>query len=268
MRTISLDRELPTFFWASELEQSCVIVKLGWIVACVAVLYGCATTGPTGQVVSFDRDALGHRPGPRGFQTVILDAGHGGRDSGAVSRTTRESEKTLALDTVKRIQKRLSGQVRVALMRGDDRFIELDERVNRASQRDGAILVSVHYNAGPPHLRGPETYWWRVDSFGLATRFQRAMERVSPHDGPNRGNVRRRLRLTRNPSVPSVLLELGYLSHPAEANLVRQAAYREKMAAAIADAILAQKREGDPAGTRLPRPINAPPSRPTDPPGS
>ena len=111
-------------------------------------------------------------------------------------------------------------------------------------------------------------YYWRVDSHGLATRIQREMEKVCPAESGNRGKVRRRLRLTRNPDIPCVLVEIGYLSHASEARLCADPKYRDKMAAAIAKAILDQKANGDAGTGPLPKPIYAPPSRPTDPPGS
>lgn len=218
-------------------------------------------------MVSWGNDYWGHRPGPRGFATVILDAGHGGHDPGAVSRATGVREKDLTLDTARRVERLLGGRVRVRQLRSGDSFIDLDERVRRASGGDGTILVSIHYNAGPGGWNGPENYWWRVDSHGLATRLQHELDRASPFDGPNRGKVRRRLRLTRNPDIPSVLVECGYLSHPAEARRCAEPAYRERLAAAIAKAILDQQAYGDPPGP-LPPPIEKPPSRPTDPPGS
>ncbi|GAA5481234.1 N-acetylmuramoyl-L-alanine amidase [Haloferula sargassicola] len=239
-----------------------LLLFCGLVLAAVS----CAPS-PSGPTTSWKRDYWGHRAGPKGFATVILDAGHGGKDSGAVSGSTGAMEKNLALDTVKRVQAKLRGRANVILMRSDDTFVDLDERVNRASRRDGTILVSIHYNSGPSRMRGPELYWWRVDSWGLATRLQRNLEAAVPGESGNRGQVRRRLRLTRNPNVPSVLVECGYLSNPAEARMCNNAGYRDKLASAIADAILDQQREGDPAGS-LPRPINAPPSRPTDPPGS
>lgn len=231
------------------------------------LLASCAGPVP-GSAGSWKHDKWGHRPGPQGFQTVIIDAGHGGKDPGAVSRTTGAKEKDLALDTAKRLQRQLSGKVRVVMMRKGDSFIELDDRASRASGRDGTILVSIHYNSSSSGIRGPETYYWRVDSHGLATRVQRAMESVSPSESGNRGMVRRRLRLTRNPDVPCILAEIGYLSHPAEARLCADPAYRERMASALARAILDQQAKGDAGTGPLPKPIYAPPSRPTDPPGS
>ncbi|WP_193213881.1 N-acetylmuramoyl-L-alanine amidase family protein [Luteolibacter marinus] len=231
----------------------------------VFLLLSCGAPTP-GQVASWKADEWGHRPGPKGFTTVIIDAGHGGKDAGASAHG--QTEKLLALDTAKRLKRQLGGKVRTVLLRGDDTFIDLDDRVDRVSGKDGTILVSLHYNSSGSGIRGPETYYWRVDSHGLATRIQRNMESVSPAESGNRGMVRRRLRLTRNPDIPSVLVEVGYLSNAAEAKLCADPNYRERMAATIARAILDQQSKGDAGTGSLPKPIYAPPSRPTDPPGS
>ncbi len=213
---------------------------------------------------SSGRDIYGHRPGPKGFKTVIIDAGHGGKDNGATSPSTGQMEKDLALDTAKRIRSELGGAFNVILMRSDDTFIDLDERVIRANQSGGAVLISMHYNSGPSHCRGPETYYWRVDSHGLAVRCQQAMNQACPAESGNRGLVRRRIRLTRNPQIPCVLLEGGYLSNAAESRQISDPAYRQKLASVIASAIRTQSAIGDAGTGPLPRPINAPPSRPTD----
>ena len=223
-----------------------------------ALLASCA--GPS----SAGRDYWGHRPGPKGFRTVILDAGHGGKDPGAVSRHTGQKEKDLTLDMARRVRSELGGSFRTILMRHQDEFIDLDERVSRSKRHGDAILVSIHFNSGTSHLRGPETYYWRVDSHGLAVRLQRAMNSASPAEHGNRGLVRRRLRLTRNPEIPCVLIECGYLSHPVESRCIADPHYRQKLAAAIAQAIRTQTASGDAGTGPLPRPLFEPPSRPTD----
>jgi len=93
---------------------------------------------------------------------------------------------------------------------------------------------------------------------------QRGMAAVSPAESGSRGMVRRRLRLTRNPEIPCVLIEVGYLSNPGEARLCSDAGYRQRMARAVAEAIRAQAAQGDAGTGALPPPIFAPPSRPTD----
>jgi N-acetylmuramoyl-L-alanine amidase len=227
-----------------------------YLFLCSILLASCAAPG--------GRDEWGHRPGPKGFKTVILDAGHGGKDPGAISRHTGQEEKDLTLDMARRIRSELGGSFRTILMRHDDEFIDLDDRVARANRHGDAVLVSIHFNSGPSHVRGPETYYWRVDSHGLAVRLQRGMTAASPAEQGNRSLVRRRLRLTRNPEIPCVLIECGYLSHPVESRLIADPAYRQKLAAAIAQAIRTQAAIGDAGTGPLPRPLYEPPSRPTD----
>lgn len=232
--------------------------------ALAVFLASCSVSDPKSTPSSSGRDAWGHRPGPRGFKTVILDAGHGGKDSGAVSPITRQKEKDLTLDMVRRVRSELGGAFRVILMRDDDSFVDLDDRVIRANRFGDAVLVSLHFNSGPSHVSGPETYYWRVDSHGLAVRCQQAMNSVCPAKNANRGMVRRRLRLTRNPEIPCLLLECGYLSNPSESRHIVESGYRQKLARAIAGAIRTQAAEGDAGTGPLPKPIYAPPSRPTD----
>ena len=112
---------------------------------------------------------------PGGFTTVVIDAGHGGKDSGE-SPNQLLKEKIVALDTAKRLQHLLDDSgLRTVMTRNDDYFVELDERVRIADRYyPNAILVSIHYNASPSsYPRGVETFFWRNDSYGLATRVQR-----------------------------------------------------------------------------------------------
>ena len=233
------------------------------LLAAPFLLLSCASSsrGPSG---GLPRDEWGHRAGPEGFQTVIIDAGHGGKDPGAVSRHTGQREKDLTLDLAKKLQSELRGSFRTVLLRGDDTFVDLDDRVDFANRYGNAVLVSLHFNSGPSYIRGPETYYWRVDSHGLAVRCQRAMAAASPAESANRGLVRRRLRLTRNPDIPCVLLEGGYLSHSSESRLIADSSYRRTLARAIAGAIRDQAKHGDAGTGPLPAPLWEPPSRPTD----
>lgn len=232
-------------------------------------LSGGGGTVEAGGRQSLKRDVWGHRPGPMGFRTVIIDAGHGGRDSGAVARRSGTLEKDLALDTAQRLKRKLKGSFKVVMLRSGDHFIDLDRRVAKANRYDSAVLISLHFNASRSRrVRGPETYYWRVDSYSLARRIQTGLSRVSPRESGNAGLVRRRLRLTRNPKIPSVLVELGYLTHPSELRLCMDSAYRDRLAAALAEALHAQRRYGDQGMGRLPRPINKPLSKASDRPGS
>ena len=222
-----------------------------------------AASHSSAKKVSTSHDAWGHRPGARGFSTVILDAGHGGKDPGATSPFTAQREKDLTLDMVERVRRELKGSVRVILSRGSDKFVELDDRVTIADRTNDAVLVSIHFNAGPSHVAGPEVYFWRVDSYTLGKRIFAALARTTENHA-SRGVVRRRLRLTRNPSIACVLVECGYISNSGEARLIAKPEYRARLAKAIARAILAQRAEGDGKLGPLPKPLNEPKSKATD----
>jgi N-acetylmuramoyl-L-alanine amidase len=192
----------------------------------------------------------------------VIDAGHGGKDSGAHVRGLME--KHLALDISKRLRAALTPGFKVVQLRSDDRFIELDERVRLASRYGDAALVSIHLNYGRRSTSGPETFYWRTDSYSLARRVQLQLSAVIPNESGNAGLVRRRLRLTRNPTIPCILVECGYLTNAREASLLASAGYRERLAEAIARAIRDQAARGDSGMGVFPRPIYAPPSRAGD----
>jgi N-acetylmuramoyl-L-alanine amidase len=206
-----------------------------------------------------------------GFTTVVLDAGHGGKDNGGTSRRGSnpfQLEKNLTLDTAKRVRDRLrrSG-FQVVMMRDGDYFIELDDRVARANKEGSkAILVSIHYNAtGNASANGAETYFWRADSHGLATRIESHLANAT---GENYGGViRRRLRLTRNPDIRCVLCECAYLTNTQENARVADPSTRQRIAEGIADGILEQARLGDDGIPSVPE-IWAPLSRAEDARGS
>ncbi len=203
----------------------------------------------------------GDRPGPRDFKTIVIDAGHGGKDPGARARGL--TEKTLALDIANRVRSELSPRFKAVMIRGNDHFVDLDDRVRIANRYPDAVLVSIHLNHGSRSRSGPETYYWRSDSYSLASRLQQQMSRVTSARS-SAGLVRRRLRLTRNPVIPSVLIECGYLTSSRDAAQLNSSAHRQRLAQAIAKAIRDQSALGDSGMGRLPPPIYAPPSRAGD----
>ena len=197
------------------------------------------------------------------FSTVVVDAGHGGKDSGEHPRG-RQAEKDLALDTALRLASLLrEAGLKTVLTRSDDTFVELDERVAIVDRYGSdAILVSIHYNAsGSSASRGLETYFWRPDSQGLATRVQRNV--LSETGQSNHGVIRRVLRLTHNPREPAILVEAGYLTNGTDYALATSADYRHKVAEGIADGIVEQREKGDADIQRLPPVVSYRPVRHT-----
>lgn len=89
--------------------------------------------------------------GPAGRPLVVIDAGHGGHDPGAVSPATGKREKDLTLAVAQAIKAELirSGRVRVALTREDDRFLILDERSEIAHNIKADLFISIHADSAP-----------------------------------------------------------------------------------------------------------------------
>jgi N-acetylmuramoyl-L-alanine amidase len=98
---------------------------------------------------------------PLAVRRVVLDAGHGGKDAGALSSTSL-SEKDITLDIEHRLQALLRQQgFEVVITRSDDRMIPLRERARLANSSEGDIFVSIHVNSLRSHTNshGIETYY-------------------------------------------------------------------------------------------------------------
>ena len=93
------------------------------------------------------------------LDTIILDAGHGGQDHGAVGNGT--SDKEVAFSVIQRLGPMLERELglNVVYTRTDDSFVELRERGRIANRAGGKLFISVHGNAGPSSAYGTETFF-------------------------------------------------------------------------------------------------------------
>jgi N-acetylmuramoyl-L-alanine amidase len=201
------------------------IITLGF----VASLAACSTTRTTGI-----------KNTSKTFSTVVVDAGHGGKDSGAYRRYG-PPEKLVTLDVAQRLNSKLrESQLKTVMTRSSDVFIPLDERVTIENSQKNAIFVSVHFNDSRRRgIRGFETYYHSGASFDLASRIQQKLMTI-PHSA-NRGVHTANFRVLRNATCPAVLVECGYLSNRSEGGQARDWEYRELLADRIAEAIVEQR---------------------------
>ena len=183
----------------------------------------------------------GARLQPAGFfDTVVIDAGHGGHDSGARS-VFGALEKQLTLDTARRTAALLrQAGLRVVETRTADYFVPLDTRIATANRLSHVAFVSIHYNwARRAKAVGIETYYGGPRSSRLAANIQR--ETLRAYHTKNRGVKFNRYYVLRNSLRPAVLCELGFVSNAAENRTLQNAATRQSLAEAIARGILAEK---------------------------
>src|SRR6266699_1328537 len=162
----------------------------------------------------------------KSFNTVVVDAGHGGKDSGA-HRRYGPPEKMVTLDVAQRLDRNLrESQLKTVMTRSSDVFIPLDDRVTIENSQRKAIFVSIHFNDSRRRgIHGFETYYHSPVSSELANRIQAKLMTI-PHS-MNRGVHTANFRVLRLASYPAVLVECGFLSNRSEGNQTRDAEYRE-----------------------------------------
>src|SRR5881394_1042864 len=174
------------------------------------------------------------------FSTVVVDAGHGGKDSGAYRRYG-PPEKMVALDVAQRLNRKLrESQLKTVMTRDSDVFIELNDRVAIENAQKNAIFVSIHFNDSRRRgVRGFETYYHSRPSFDLANGIQEKLMTIP--NSKNGGVHTANFRVLRLATCPAVLVECGYLSNRSEGNKTRDWEYRELLADRIAEAIVEQR---------------------------
>jgi N-acetylmuramoyl-L-alanine amidase len=176
----------------------------------------------------------------RTFTTVVVDAGHGGKDNGAFRRYGG-AEKNATLDVATRLASKLrESQFRVVMTRSGDIFIPLDDRAAISNQQSNAIFVSVHFNdSGRRGIRGFETYYHSSVARPLAYRIQQHL--LTLPGAVNRGVKTANFRVLRKAQYPAVLVECGFLSNRKEGAAARSAGRRDNLADKIAEAIVDER---------------------------
>jgi N-acetylmuramoyl-L-alanine amidase len=194
-------------------------------------------------------------------KTVVLDAGHGGHDSGA--RGPLGVEKEAALDVVLRTKRLLEAAgYTVRCTRTSDVFVPLEDRAAYACRFANAVFVSVHFNKsntgggtgletyclaprGVPsmdeeNLRYSDFVQYKghardAENVALATTVHAAL--VRNLNLPDRGIKRARFVVIKNISIPGILVEGGFMSGTPDHQLIATASYRQKMAESIVEGI-------------------------------
>ncbi len=198
-------------------------------VALIASFAACSTVGTRGV-----------KNTSKTFSTVVVDAGHGGKDSGAYRRYG-PPEKMVALDVAQRLERKLrESQIKTVMTRDSDVFIPLNDRVAMENKQKNAVFVSIHFNdSGKRRAHGFETYYHSGASVDMANRIQQKLMTIP--NSANGGVHTADFRVLRNATIPAVLVECGYLSNRNEGGQARDWEYRELLADRIAEAIVEQR---------------------------
>jgi N-acetylmuramoyl-L-alanine amidase len=217
------------------------------------------------------------------FDTVVIDAGHGGEDRGARGAGGL-LEKELVLDVARRFGAALRARgLRVVATREDDRFVSLEERTSVANDARGDLFVSIHANAARSSApRGAETFFAALEASDaaageVAARENEAFAAPGPDGRPgsdpflallgdliatehlaessdfarlaqgrlaggddvaSRGVKQAPFVVLLGVQMPSALVEIGFVTNPEDERRLASAERRERIAAALAEAVL------------------------------
>lgn len=212
-----------------------------------------------------------HRyPDPPPVRRIVLDAGHGGKDPGALNSAAGLREKDLALDLARRVGGKLrESGFEVLATRNEDVFLSLGERPAAANRAGADLFLSIHFNSARPEVRGVESFVLtlegdastgrlkveeadrreypgnRNDPWNALVGYYLQRELVAATGLPDRGLKRARFAVLETLDCPGVLLELGFLSNPSTAALLRDSAYRDRLADAVAAGVERYRRTMD-----------------------
>lgn len=171
-------------------------------------------------------------------ELVVLDAGHGAHDSGAVGNGLMEKERALTLTKMVDEELRANG-VNTYLVRSTDVFVTLSGRAAVANQKGAKVFVSFHLNSGGG--TGYESFvYLTVDA--KTQRLQdllhaEAMKVLAPLGFKDRGKKKADLAVVRETNMPAVLTENGFIDNATDMSHIRQDAVLRKLAKAYAKAI-------------------------------
>lgn len=172
--------------------------------------------------------------------TMLLDPGHGGRDTGAYTGDVSEKDLNLAVALKLRDLLRAEG-VNVLLTRDDDTTLTPYDRVDLANDFSPDLFLSIHCNSYEDDhtVNGIETYYYPGDAASAewANYLQNAM--IAASAAADRGVRSNELIVLHYTQMPSVMVELGFLTNDMESNLLQSEMYQSLLAQALADATFA-----------------------------
>lgn len=189
--------------------------------------------------------------------TIVIDAGHGGYDGGALGKHAKEKEINLAIALKLRAYLDKVGISTIMIRENDESFApdshgnkkrtDLNYRVQLINEANADLFVSIHMNAMPDsRWHGAQTFYHPKDSRNqaLAKAIQTSLKTVLKNTTREEKPIQT-LYLLKQANIPGVLIECGFLSNEKEEQLLLSPAYQDQVAYAIFLGILDYLNEND-----------------------
>ncbi len=178
------------------------------------------------------------RPARKSRAVVVIDAGHGGKDPGAIG-IGGVQEKRVVMTISKEVERLLEQQgIQVRMTRANDTFVSLQGRTAMANRINATLFVSIHANSAgrnKPHVNGYETYYFQSGRNLASVIHRNVLRRVNVKDRKVR---QARFYVLRKSRMPSVLIETGFLTGRDDAVKLQNSWFQKQMAKAIAAGIV------------------------------
>lgn len=166
---------------------------------------------------------------------IFIDAGHGGKDFGAMGNDLHE--KDVVLDIAMRIKNGLSvyKDAQVLLSREKDKYLSLDERTDEANAWRADVLISIHNNSAKEKSpKGFESFIYSGNVSSGTIAFQNVLHaeilQAIGAEVEDRGKKRANFHMLRESNMKAVLTENLFLSNASDANLLKSSSFRQKIA--------------------------------------
>lgn len=172
---------------------------------------------------------------PSGVKRVVIDAGHGGTDCGAIRNGI--NEKDITLDVSKRVESLLKKQgYQVTMTRTNDIYVSLADRVSISEANAPDIFVSIHVNSSTrPEITGIETHYYHQESLNLAQTVHSSL--ASTIKSNNRGLFKSKFYVINHTTAPAILIEIGFISNDNERAQLVSEKRKQDTAKAIVEGI-------------------------------
>ncbi len=168
--------------------------------------------------------------------TIVIDPGHGGKDTGAVKYGLRESDLNLTV-SLKVAAKLKALGYRVVMTRTSDRYLSLSSRAYIANKYPNSLFVSIHFNSATDRTaKGIETFYCSSKGKRLADLVQYGIKRRIGSTKDRKVKYRR-FSVLRNTNNPAILTECGFMSNYTENRRMRSTWWKDQCADGIVEAI-------------------------------
>jgi len=170
---------------------------------------------------------------------VVIDAAHGGRDPGAISIIDSTSEKDIVLQISKLIKSELEDEgIKSLLTREDDRFLSLKDRVILAENSNANLNISIHTNISKDLNKKGYLIFYQdnnANSKLLDSFIHDELNQLNLFQ--DNGSLLGTFYMVTEPSIPSVMIELGYINNAEDLEKIKDKKNQAEIAAALARAI-------------------------------